>query len=71
MCEPKIIHRFAGVMVLVSVVLGVWLSPYWFFLTAFVGANLVQFSFTGFCPLERILGRAHLAGCAPAPRRTT
>ncbi|MGD8840188.1 MAG: DUF2892 domain-containing protein, partial [Gammaproteobacteria bacterium] len=29
--------------------------PYWLFLTAFVGANLLQASFTGFCPLAKIL----------------
>jgi len=41
---------FAGAMVLVSLGLGLWASPYWFWLTAFVGANMIQASFTGFCP---------------------
>ena len=36
-----------------------------FFFTAFVGFNLFQSSLTGFCPLERILGGAHLFGCQP------
>ena len=41
---------FAGVMVLVSALL-VWLvSPWWLLLIAFVGANLIQASITGFCP---------------------
>ncbi|HSN17330.1 MAG TPA: DUF2892 domain-containing protein [Gammaproteobacteria bacterium] len=51
------VMRFAGTMVLASLALGWWLSPWWFLLTAFVGANLLQSSFTGFCPLARILAR--------------
>ena len=43
--------RFAGSMVLLSLLLGHFVSPYWFWFTAFVGANLLQSSFTGFCPL--------------------
>lgn len=53
-----LIRRFAGVFVLASLALGYWVSPYWFLFTAFVGVNLLQSSFTGFCPLERILDRA-------------
>lgn len=41
---------FAGFMVLLSLALGLWISPWWFLLTAFVGANLIQAGFTGFCP---------------------
>lgn len=41
---------FAGFMVLVSLALGYYASPYWHLLTAFVGLNLIQASFTGFCP---------------------
>jgi hypothetical protein len=41
---------FAGVMVLVSMALAHFVSPWWFLLTAFVGLNLIQASFTGFCP---------------------
>jgi len=44
-------------MVLVSLALGYWLSPYWLWLTAFVGANMLQASFTGFCPLAKILSK--------------
>jgi hypothetical protein len=46
---------FAGSMILVSLVLSHYHSPYWLFLTAFVGANLLQASLTGFCPLALIL----------------
>lgn len=52
-----LIRRFAGVFVLASLALGYWVSPYWYLFTAFVGVNLLQSSFTGFCPLERILDR--------------
>ena len=51
---------FAGTVVLVSVALGVWLSPWWLLLTAFVGANLLQAAFSGFCPLAVILKRMGL-----------
>ncbi|MDA8049194.1 MAG: DUF2892 domain-containing protein [Rhodospirillales bacterium] len=48
---------FAGVMVLVSVVL-VWLvSPWWLLLTAFLGLNLLQAGITGFCPVAMIFKR--------------
>ena len=42
----------AGVFVLASLALGWWIHPYWFFFTAFVGVNLIQSAFTGFCPAE-------------------
>ena len=65
MCNDMIIRRFAGVFILLSLVLGWAVSPYWYLFTAFVGLNLLQSSFTAFCPLERILGRAGLFGCTP------
>ena len=51
------IRLFAGFLVTVSVTLGFFVSPYWFLLTAFVGLNLVQSSFTKFCPAEMIFAR--------------
>jgi hypothetical protein len=53
----RMVFRIAGAMVLSSVALGVFVSPGWFWLTAFVGANLFQASFTGFCPLALVLKR--------------
>ncbi|WP_322515668.1 DUF2892 domain-containing protein [Rhodopseudomonas palustris] len=41
---------FAGFVVLASLTLGWLVSPYWFLLTAFAGVNMIQASFTGFCP---------------------
>jgi hypothetical protein len=46
------IRAFAGAVVLVSVLLAHYVSPMWLWLTAFVGLNLFQSAFTGFCPLE-------------------
>ncbi|MHB1861985.1 MAG: YgaP family membrane protein [Gemmatimonadaceae bacterium] len=63
MCDDMVIRRFAGVFVMASVALGWWVSPWWLLFTAFVGFNLLQSSFTKFCPLERVLGRFGLAGC--------
>jgi hypothetical protein len=69
MCNDQIIRRFAGVFILVSITLGFAVHPYWFFFTAFVGVNLLQSSFTNFCPLEKILGRFGVFGCTPGARR--
>lgn len=51
------VFRIAGVLVLASIALGVWVSVYWLWLAVFVGANMLQASFTGFCPLAKILAR--------------
>lgn len=51
----NIIRAFAGTFVLLSLALGYLHSPYWYWFTAFVGLNLLQSSFTHFCPLEIVL----------------
>jgi hypothetical protein len=53
-----LIRRFAGAFVLASLLLAHYYSPYWLWFTAFVGLNLLQSSFTGFCPLEIGLRKA-------------
>lgn len=63
-CEMTI-RRFAGVFVLLSLVLGWWVHPAWFLFTAFVGLNLFQSSLTHWCLLERMLRRYRLFGCEP------
>jgi hypothetical protein len=55
MSIDRFVLAFAGLMILLSLLLGVYVSPYWFWFTAFVGANLFQSAFTGFCPLALIL----------------
>jgi hypothetical protein len=44
------VRMLAGVMILISVGLAHWVSPYWLFLTVFVGLNLLQSAFTNWCP---------------------
>ncbi len=51
------IRILAGSMVLISLGLSVLVSQYWLLLTAFVGVNLIQSAFTGFCPAELVLAR--------------
>lgn len=70
MCDEMVIRRFAGAFILGSLTLGWLVSPLWLLFTAFVGVNLLQSSVTGFCPLERMLGWAGLAGCRPSSRRS-
>jgi hypothetical protein len=50
MSVDRAVTAFAGIMVLLSVALTYYVSPYWVWLTIFVGANLLQSAFTGFCP---------------------
>ena len=64
MTIDRIVLAFAGGMVLFSLSLGLLVSPYWFLLTGFVGLNLLQSAFTGFCPLAIILKKF---GRTPGP----
>lgn len=69
MCDDRILRRFAGSFILLSVTLGWLVDPRWYLFTAFVGFNLLQSSFTGFCPLEKILIRLGFPGCRVRPSR--
>jgi hypothetical protein len=61
----RAVLAFAGVMILISVLLAHFVSPLWLLLTAFVGLNLLQASFTGFCPAAMIFGKLGMkSGCA-------
>ena len=65
MNTDRIVLAFAGSMVLLSVVLAHFVSPWWLLLTLFVGANLLQSAFTGFCPLALLLRQLGVkSGCA-------
>jgi hypothetical protein len=72
MTVNDLIHAFAGSFILISLALGVQASPvfhssYWLWFTAFVGANLLQFGFTGVCPLGFILKKLGVKeACATA-----
>ncbi|MEZ5740444.1 MAG: DUF2892 domain-containing protein [Burkholderiaceae bacterium] len=70
----KIIRIFAGAVILVSLALGasgspLFISAKWLWLTAFVGANLLQSAFTGLCPLDTMLRKVfHVRTEAEAAR---
>jgi len=49
------IRILAGTLVLTSISLAHWVSQWWLLLAAFVGCNLIQSAFTGFCPAEIVL----------------
>lgn len=56
---------FAGLMILLSVALTHWLSAWWLLFTVFIGLNLIQSAFTGFCPAAIVLSRLGFgSGCA-------
>lgn len=64
----RMVLAFAGTVILLSVLLAVYHHINWLWLTGFVGLNLLQSSFTGFCPLATILGKMGVsAGCAFDP----
>jgi len=61
----RAVLAFAGVIVLLSITLAWYLSPYWLALTAFAGLNMFQAAFTGFCPAAIVFKKLGLrAGCA-------
>lgn len=62
MSIDRVVMAFAGTVILASVALSQYHSVNWLWLTAFVGANLFQSAFTGFCPLAKIL---KVAGIKP------
>ena len=53
----RAIMAFAGVMVVLSVVLTHFVSPWFWLMTVFIGANLFQSAFTGFCPAGMVMKR--------------
>lgn len=55
--REKIVRRVAGIFVLISITLAWLVNHQWLWFTAFVGVNLIQSTFTGFCPLELILDK--------------
>lgn len=52
--SERMVRRLAGTFILVSLLLAWKVSPGWMVLTVFVGANLLQSSFSGFCPAEKL-----------------
>ena len=65
MTLDRSVMAFAGFVVLISLALAELFGPLWLLLTAFVGLNLIQASFTGFCPAAMIFKRVGVkSGCA-------
>lgn len=60
MSIERMVMAFAGGMILLSLLLSLVHHPYWLIMTAFVGVNLFQAAFTGFCPLAVILKKIGL-----------
>lgn len=73
MTVDRAVLVLAGSMILASLALTWLMSPYWLLLTAFVGANLLQSAFTGFCPAATVFRKLGLKPgaafcCQPAAR---
>ncbi len=65
MALDRLVMAFAGVMILLSLALTLWVSPYFMWFTAFIGVNMLQAAFTGFCPAAMIFKKLGAkAGCA-------
>jgi len=65
MTIDRLVMAFAGSFILLSLALAHWHSPNWLWFTAFVGVNLLQAAFTGFCPLAIVLKKIGVkSGCA-------
>lgn len=64
MSIDRIVLAFAGTVILTGLALSLYLDPRWLWLPAFVGANMLQAAFTGFCPLAIVLKKL---GAQPGP----
>ncbi|MEY8838245.1 DUF2892 domain-containing protein [Cribrihabitans sp. XS_ASV171] len=65
MTLDRAVLAFAGVMILLSVVLTVFVHPLWMWFTVFIGANMLQSAFSGFCPAAMIFKAMGVkGGCA-------
>ena len=60
MTVNEALRAMAGVVILLSLALGYWVSPYWYLFTAFVGLNLLQSAFTKWCPAMAIFRKLGL-----------
>ncbi|HEX4946685.1 MAG TPA: DUF2892 domain-containing protein [Blastocatellia bacterium] len=56
------LRLIAGIVILISLLLGVYVHPNWFFLTGFVSLNLIQSAFTNWCPMMTILRKLGVKG---------
>ena len=68
MTVDKYVRIIAGVFILMSVALAIWVSPWWLIWTTLIGVNLVQSAFTGWCPAENILKKFGVPGSCCQPK---
>lgn len=65
MTLDRAVMAFAGVMTLISILLTVYVSPLFVWFTVFIGVNMIQAAFTGFCPAALIFKKLGIkTGCA-------
>ncbi len=55
MAQKELFRIIVGLMILASVALTVFVSRWWLLFTVFIGANMLQSAFTGFCPMDMML----------------
>ena len=67
--RQRAVHIMAGTLVVLSVTLAWLVSPWWLILAVFIGVNLTQSGFTGFCPAEKIFGALGLPDGPCEPKR--
>lgn len=65
MTVDRLLRLIAGLFILGTVALGIWVHPNWFYFTAFVGLNLFQSAFTNWCPMMTILRKLGAPDIAP------
>lgn len=58
----RYLRLIAGAVVMATLALGYWVSPYWYLFTAFVGLNLFQSAFSNWCPMMTILRKLGARG---------
>jgi hypothetical protein len=66
MTQKEAFRAVVGTMILGSLALAAWVTPYALLFTAFIGLNMFQAAFSRFCPLDMILRKTGLAGCPEA-----
>jgi len=67
MTMDRVVKIIAGSLILISVALVIWVSKGWLILTAFVGLNLIQSAFTGWCPASGFLAKLGIQGTCSMP----
>ena len=71
MTVERALRLIAGAFVVASVLLGMYVHPYFLWFTVFAGLNLFQSAFSGWCPMMSILRRAGVPDCGKAERQTS